>query len=291
MSPLTSLIACSWSGVSSNGNASSISCCHGVSGPKARPGVASRWRYSTTSSSAISRTALRHARPLLLEVGAAHAVQRGGLAAGVLADQSHLVGGHVDLAVLELEPQVVAFDATHAERLHLQVATDPVLVVHDVVARFERVVVVLTAARAARPAVHASATGEVGLGHERELRAGEDDAAFERRDRQPHRARRGCARGRRRGPLRPGRRAAVAPNRSPPPRARRGSPHRRAHATGARARRRRRPPGRTRSPRGAACRGGRVSTATTPHLRRCARADGRSPARAEAGRARHPRPK
>ena len=77
MSSLTSLMACSWSGVSSYGNASSISCCHGVSGPKACPGVASRRRYSTTSSSAISRTALRtrarcfskSAPPMRLSVG------------------------------------------------------------------------------------------------------------------------------------------------------------------------------------------------------------------------------
>ncbi len=59
MSPFTSSIAASWSGVSSNGNASSTSCCQGVSSANAWPGVASRWRYSTTSSSAISCTALR----------------------------------------------------------------------------------------------------------------------------------------------------------------------------------------------------------------------------------------
>ena len=75
-----------------------------------------------------------HTRSLLLEVGAAHAVERRRLAAGVLAHEPDLVGGHVDLAVLELEPEVVALDAAHGERLHLEVAADAVLVVHDVVA-------------------------------------------------------------------------------------------------------------------------------------------------------------
>ena len=148
MSAFTSRMACIWSGVSSNGNASSISCCHGVSGPNVYPGVANRCRYSTTNSSAISRTALRTA-PALLEVGAAHAVERGRLAAGVLAHETDLVGGHVHPAVLEPEPQVVALDARHRERLHLEVSAHAVLVVDDVVTGFQRVVVVGTAARAA----------------------------------------------------------------------------------------------------------------------------------------------
>jgi len=37
MSPFTAVSASTWSGVSSYGNASSISCCHAVSGPKACP--------------------------------------------------------------------------------------------------------------------------------------------------------------------------------------------------------------------------------------------------------------
>ena len=59
-----------------------------------------------------------------------------------LRTKPDLVGRHVDLAVLELEPEVVALDAAHGERLHLEVAADAVLVVHDVVAGLERVVVV-----------------------------------------------------------------------------------------------------------------------------------------------------
>ena len=62
MSALTSPIAVIWSTVSVNANASSISCCHGVSGPNACPGAAWRAAYSCTSSPAISRTALRALR-------------------------------------------------------------------------------------------------------------------------------------------------------------------------------------------------------------------------------------
>ena len=65
MSRLTSSIAASWSGVSTYGNASSSSRCHGVSGPNACPGEAIRAEYSRISSPAICRTALR-ARPLVL---------------------------------------------------------------------------------------------------------------------------------------------------------------------------------------------------------------------------------
>ena len=42
MSVLTSVMAVSWSTVSVNPNASSISACHGVSGPNAWPGAACR---------------------------------------------------------------------------------------------------------------------------------------------------------------------------------------------------------------------------------------------------------
>ena len=65
MSRLTSSMAASWSGVSTYGNASSSSRCHGVSGPNACPGDAIRAEYSRISSAAISLTALR-ARPLVL---------------------------------------------------------------------------------------------------------------------------------------------------------------------------------------------------------------------------------
>ena len=59
MSALTSSMALRWSGVSTYGKASSISCCHGVSWPNAWPSALTRFWYSTTSSWAISRTAER----------------------------------------------------------------------------------------------------------------------------------------------------------------------------------------------------------------------------------------
>ena len=48
-----------WSGVSTYGNDSSISICHGVSWANAWPVAVTRFWYSTTSSWAISRTADR----------------------------------------------------------------------------------------------------------------------------------------------------------------------------------------------------------------------------------------
>ncbi len=124
-----------------------------------------------------------HARALALEVGAAHPVERRRLAAGVLPDEPHLVGGYVHAAVAELEPQVVALDTAHRERLHLEVPADPVHVVHHVVAGLQCVVVVGAASRAARPAVHPAAAGEVGLGDECQSRARQHHAAFQGRDR------------------------------------------------------------------------------------------------------------
>ena len=59
MSALTSTIATRWSGVSTNGKASSISACHGVSALKATPSALTRFWYRRTSSWAISRTAER----------------------------------------------------------------------------------------------------------------------------------------------------------------------------------------------------------------------------------------
>ena len=58
--------------------------------------------------------------------------------------------------------------------------------VHDEVARRETFVVVGALPRAARPAVHAAAAGEVGFGDDRELHAGQHDAAVERRDHHVH---------------------------------------------------------------------------------------------------------
>ena len=86
---------------------------------------------------------LAHRRPDagagLLPVGAAHAVQRGRLAAGVAADGADLVGRDVELVTGSvLEQQVVALDAADRARGHLLVAPDAVLVMHDEVAGLER---------------------------------------------------------------------------------------------------------------------------------------------------------
>src|SRR5690625_1379122 len=59
ISALTSSMVDIWSGVSTNSKESSSSRCHGVSGPKACPGAVWRAEYRRTSSSAISRMALR----------------------------------------------------------------------------------------------------------------------------------------------------------------------------------------------------------------------------------------
>ena len=65
--------------------------------------------------------------------------------------------------------------------------------VHDVIALGETFVVVGAPARAARAAVDAPPTGEIGFGDDRELHTGQQHAAIERRDHDVH-AR--CAQGR-----------------------------------------------------------------------------------------------
>ena len=67
--------------------------------------------------------ASRTARLRLLEVGAAHAVERRRVAAGVLAHGADLIGRHVELvAALVLEQQVVALGAADRARDHARVA-------------------------------------------------------------------------------------------------------------------------------------------------------------------------
>ena len=103
-----------------------------------------------------------------LEVGAAHPVQRRGLAAGVAADDADLVGGDVELvAALVLEEEVVRGHTADGPLHHAPVPGDAVGVVHDVVAGFEGLVEVDAAAGAARRPVDAATTGEVGFGDER----------------------------------------------------------------------------------------------------------------------------
>src|SRR5690606_3352720 len=59
MSALTSWMAVSWSAVSSNGNAASISCCPGGSVGKANPSARARRRWRSTTCSATAAAALR----------------------------------------------------------------------------------------------------------------------------------------------------------------------------------------------------------------------------------------
>ena len=127
-----------------------------MSGPNACPWVACRAAYSLISSAAICRTALR-ARPLrLAPVAAAEPVQRRLLAADVAGDLVELVGRHVEpvgraaaLGGAVLEHEVLAGRALHLALLHLDVAADAVLLVHDVVAglELERVDLLLAAGR------------------------------------------------------------------------------------------------------------------------------------------------
>ena len=255
MSALTSAMATRWSGVSTYGKASSISACHGVSCPNAKPSALTRFWYSTTSSWAISRTARADAALGLGEVAAAEAVQRRRLAADVLAQHVDLVRRHVQLVVaLVGDEQVVALDAADRALDHALVAADAVLDVDDVVARLEVLEEAGAVASARpRPAVGAAAAGEVALGDDRQLGRRQRDAVVQRGDDDvaagPGEVAGGAAvhrRGRGRG------RAAARRGGRPSPRRRRrrrrGSRRRAAGSGGRRARSRRRRPGPTPTP-------------------------------------------
>ena len=178
MSAFTSSMAFSWSGVSTNGKPSSISRCHGRVGAEREAR-----RVAPASGRARPAPGRSPARPSgpglgLLEVRAAEAVERGRLAADVVADGVDLVGRDVELvAALVLEQQVVALDPADGPLDHAAVAADAVVVVDDVVAGLE----VLEDARRLPPAgprgaVGPAAAGEVGLGQHRQLDLGEDGA-------------------------------------------------------------------------------------------------------------------
>ena len=90
-----------------------------------------------------------HPRLRLLEIRAAHPVQRGRLAPGVLAHGPDLVGRYVELVVaLVFEQQVVAFRPADRAVDHPSVAGDAVVVVDDVVAGGEVLVEVDPSLRA-----------------------------------------------------------------------------------------------------------------------------------------------
>ena len=177
MSALTSTIACSWSGVSSYGNASSISRCHGVSGPNAKP---ERRLALAVEDHQLGRDLLHRAADAvagLLPVGAAHLAERRRVAAGVAADRADLVGRDVELVAAAVrDEEVVALDAADRPGDHPLVPADAVHLVHDEVVGLQVLVVVDGLAGLARAAVDAPAAGEVGLRDEREPGVGQDDA-------------------------------------------------------------------------------------------------------------------
>ena len=171
MSCLTSSIVFAWSGVSSNGNASSTSRCHGVSGENAKPGAREPAAVQHHELLGDLAHCGAHTRLGLLEVGATHAVQGRRLATGVPADGVHLVGRDVELvAALVLEEQVVARDTADRALDHARVPRHTVHLVHDEVAGGQRVVEIRAAARATGLAVHPPTAGEVGLGDDRDAR-------------------------------------------------------------------------------------------------------------------------
>ena len=122
-----------------------------------------------------------HPRLGLGEIGAAEAVEAGGLAAHVLAQRVDLVAGHVQLvAALVRQQQVVALDPADGALHHALVLAHAVLVVHHVVAG-PQVFEEAGALAFARPglAVAAAAAGEVALGNDGQLRGGQQEAAVQ----------------------------------------------------------------------------------------------------------------
>ena len=189
MSRLTSSTVESWSGVSTNGKASSSSRCHGESGPKACPLVACRAAYSLISSAGDLPDRLARPALALRPVGAAEPVQGRLLAADVAGHLVELVGGDVEpvrrvaaLGGAVLQDEVLAGGALHVALVHLDVAADAVLLVHDVVAglELERVDLPLAARRHPAHVLGGGAlAGEVVAGEHREALALVDEAVGE----------------------------------------------------------------------------------------------------------------
>ncbi len=196
MSSLTSVIASSWSGVSTYGKASSSSRCHGVSGAEGVPGRGHPGAVELDEAGGDVLDGLAGAALALGPVGAAEAVERRRLAADVLGDELELVGRDEDpvaglalLARRELEDEVLAGRALHRALHHLDVARDAVLLVHDRVAgaQLHRVDGVLAPARhpladvlGPRPA----GAGQVALGQQDRLEQVAAEAGLEAAGRQ-----------------------------------------------------------------------------------------------------------
>ncbi len=137
------------------------------------------------------------------EIGAAHLVELGRLAARVEPDRVDLVRGHVELvAAAVLEQQVVPLHPAHGPGDHAVETADPVHLVHDMVAHLQVLEEPLgIAASGAWRAVGAAPAAQVGLGEQRQPGAGKDRAAVERGDQDAPTAtaqlssRRGCSLG------------------------------------------------------------------------------------------------
>ena len=216
MSALTSSMVSSWSGVSANGNASSSSCCQGLSGPNAWParrhaGGVELHELDGDVADGLAGAALRGG-----PVGAAHLRQLRRLAADVAGQQVELVGRHVELVARVaalggrvLEQQELADDllgglVAHAARprlLHggdlppgqLDEPPDAVRLVHDVVAglQLQRVDDVLAAGgELLRPAVVHRRGAAVELALARRRRGTPPAARSRSRDRRSARRRR-----------------------------------------------------------------------------------------------------
>ncbi len=189
MSALTSSTVVSWSGVSWNGNASSSSRCHGVSGAEgvALGGLAGGVELDQLGGDLAYR--LAGAALALGPVGPAEPVEAGLLAADVAGDLVEAVGRdeeHVGrLAALGravLEDEVLAGGAVHLALPHLDEAADAVLLVDDVVARLQlqRVDLPLAAGRhPARVAGGAALAGQVVAGEQDQAEAVVDEAVDE----------------------------------------------------------------------------------------------------------------
>ena len=120
------------------------------------------------------------------EVAAAEAVQRRRLAADVLTQHVDLVGGDVQPVIaLVGHEEVVPLDAAHRALDHALVTADAVLGVDDVHAGLEVLEDAEGLTAPARPAMGATAAGEVALRDDRQLGGRERDAVVERSDDDP----------------------------------------------------------------------------------------------------------
>ena len=191
MSALTSLIAASWSGVSVNGNASSSSRCHGVSGANAWPGAEAPGRIQLDQL----RSDVAHRLPGttlgLGPVGAAELVDRRDLTADVAGQQVQCIGrdeqpvpGMAPLARRVFDDEVFADRAAGRAADQVDVLPDAVLGVDHVVAGLQREGVdrVASAGRHLGRRAHrrrSPGSREVRLGDHGQAGSGDDEAVLQ----------------------------------------------------------------------------------------------------------------